>query len=139
MADRAILFGGQDGYIRKFDHDTPAANDDGAAIDAYAYLGPIQLQNRPKLMLTEMKGAVGTGSNPVSWDLYAAETAEAAKAAASKASGTFAAGRNKSDRARVTGHDIFIRLRNNTSAQKFSMEFLGVELNSFDGPRARQW
>lgn len=139
VADRAILLGGQDGYIRKFDHDTPAANDDSTAIDAYAYLGPIQLQNRPKLMLTEMKGAVGTGSNPVAWDLYAAETAEAAKAGASKASGTFAAGRNRSDRARVTGHDIFIRLRNNTSSQKFSMEFLGLEIDSFDGPRARQW
>jgi len=139
VADRAVLIGGQDGYIRKFDHDTPAANDDGVAIDAYAYLGPIQLQNRPKLMLTEMKGAVATGSNPVTWDLYAAETAEAAKAASSKSNGTFAAGRNRSDRARVTGHDIFVRLRNNTSGQKFAMEFLGIELNSFDGPRARQW
>ena len=82
---------------------------------------------------------MATGSNPVSWDLYAAETAEAAKAASSKASGTFAAGRNRSDRARVIGHDIFIRLRNNTSSQKFSMEFLGIEINSFDGPRGKQW
>ena len=139
VADRALLVGGQDGYIRKFDYDTPAKNDDSTAIDAYAYLGPIQLQNRPKLMLTEMKGAPATGSSTVAWDLYAAETAEAAKAASSKASGTFAAGRNRSDRARVTGHDIFIRLRNNTSSQNLVMEFLGIELNSFDGPRERQW
>jgi len=139
VADRSLLVGGQDGYLRKFDYDTPGKSDDSVAIDAYAYLGPIQLQNRPKLMLTEMKGSPATGSSTVAWDLYAAETAEAAKAASSKASGTFVAGRNRSDRVRVAGHDIFVRLRNNTVNQNLVMEFLGIELDSFDGPRARQW
>ena len=90
-------------------------------------------------MLTEMKGSPSTNSSTVSWDLYAGETAEAAKAGSSKASGTFVAGRNRSDRARVTGHDIFVRLRNNSSDQNLVMEFLGIEIDSFDGPRARQW
>ena len=139
VGDRVLWLGGHDGYVRKFDYDTPGKNDDSTAIDAYAYLGPIQLQNRPKIMLTEMKGTPSAGSGTVSWDLYAAETAEAAKSGSSKASGTFVAGRNRSDRARVIGHDIFVRLRNNSSGQNLVMEFLGMELDSFDGPRARQW
>ena len=137
--DRTVLMGGQDVYVRTFDYDTPAKADDGVAIDSYVWLGPVSLTNRPKLMLTEMKAAVATGSNPVTFDVYGAETAEAAKAGSSKVSGTWVAGRNKSERRRAVGHDLFIRLRNNTDAQAWGYEFLGLELNSFDGPRQRQW
>lgn len=137
-SDRTVLLGGQDGYIRNFDY-TPATNDDGDAIDSYVWLGPIQLQNRPKIMLSELKAAIATGSNDVTFDVYAAETAEAAKAASSKINGTWSAGRNKSERRRAIGHDIFIRLRNNTVSQDWAYEFLGVEIDSLTGPRERQW
>ena len=139
-SDRTVLLGGQDGYVRKFDYDTPSKSDDGTAIDSYVYLGPCQLQGRPKLMLTELKGALGTGSNDVTFGVYGAETAQAAHALSSADfTGTFSAGRNKSERRRTMGHDIFIKLQNNSDNQAWSYEFLGVELNSFDGPRARQW
>ena len=137
--DRTVLMGGQDGYVRKFDYDTPGKADDGVAIDSYVWLGPVSLTNRPKLMLTEMKPAIASGSNPVTFDVYGAETAEAAKAGSSKINGTWVAGRNKSERRRAVGHDLFIRLRNNTDAQAWGYEFLGLEVNSFDGPRQRQW
>ena len=139
-SDRTVLLGGQDGYVRKFDYDTPSKSDDGTAIDSYVYLGPCQLQGRPKLMLTELKTALGAGSNDVTFGIYGAETAQAAHALGSpNFTGTFSAGRNKSERRRAMGHDIFIKLQNDSDNQAWSYEFMGVELNSFDGPRARQW
>ena len=139
-SDRTVLIGSQDGYVRRFDYDTPSKTDDGTAIDSYVYLGPIQLQNRPKLLLTELKPALGTGSNDVTFSVYAAETAQAAHASSSaKFTGTISAGRNKSERRRATGHDMFIKLQNNTDSQSWSYEFLGIEVNSFDGPITRQW
>ena len=126
--------------MRRFDYDTPSKTDDSTAIDSIVYLGPISLKNRPKLMLTEMKCALGTGSNDVAFNVYTGETAQAAAASStSQLAGTFSAGRNKSERRRATGHDMFIKLQNNTDNQSWSYEFLGVELNSFDGPTARQW
>ena len=120
-ADRTVLLGGQDGYVRKFDYTTPSKTDDGTAIDSLVYLGPIQLQNRPKLMLTEIKPALGTGSNDVSFSVYAAETAQAAHASSTaQFTGTISAGRNKSERRRATGHDMFIKLRNNSDNQSWS-------------------
>ena len=137
-SDRTVLLGGHDGYIRKFDY-TPSKNDDGVAISSYVWLGPIQLQNRPKIMLTEMKPSMATGTDGVTFNVYAAETAEAAKAGSSKFTGTWSAGRNKSERRRVAGHDIFIKLSNATVNQDWAYEFLGVELDSVTGPRERQW
>ena len=91
-------------------------------------------------MLTEIKAALGTGSNDVSLNVYTGETAEAAAASStSQLAATVSAGRNKSERRRAVGHDMFIKLQNNTDSQSWSYEFLGVELNSFDGPISRQW
>lgn len=138
--DRTVLMGGQDGYVRKWDYTTPGTSDDGTAIDSNIMLGPIQLQNRPKMMLTEMMAGIGTGSDDVTFDVYAAETAQAAEAAATaKFSGTFSAGRNKSERRRAIGHDIYVKLSNTTDSEAWTYEFLQIVLNSFDGPRGRQW
>jgi len=138
-SDRTLLMGGQDGYVRKFDYDTPANADDGVAIDSYVWLGPIQLTNKPKLMLRELNAAFDTASNDVSFAVYAGESSQVAKAATAKFTGTWVAGRNKSERRRATGHNLFVRLRNNTNSQKWQYEFMGVSIDSFDGPRARQW
>ena len=141
-ADRTVLVGGQDGYVRKFDYTTPATADDGVAIDSFVFLGPVQLQNRPKLMLTDLKAAMATGSSDVDFTVYSAETAQLAEAAASgvtKFTGVWSAGRNKSERRRAIGHDIYIKIRNDDNNEAWAYEFLGVEVNSFDGPRGRQW
>jgi len=141
-ADRTVLLGGQDGYVRKFDYTTPATADDGVAIDSFVYLGPIQLANRPKIMLTDMKAAIATGSSDVDFTVYAAETAQLAEASASAQTvftGSWSAGRNKSERRRAVGHDIYIKIRNDDNNEAWAYEFLGIELNSFDGPRGRQW
>ena len=141
-ADRTVLLGGQDGYIRKFDYTTYGKSDDGVAIDSLIFLGPIQLKNRPKLMLTELKAAMASGSDDVDFTVYSAETAELAEGATSavtRFTGAWSAGRNKSERRRAVGHDIYVKIRNDDASEGWAFEFLGVEVNSFDGPRARQW
>ena len=138
-SDRTVLLGCQDGYVRKYDWSTPSKNDDGVAIDSYVWAGPIQLQNKPKIMLTEMQATLDTGSNDVAFSVYAAESAQAAKASSAKFTGSFSSGRNKSERRRATGHNIFVKLGNSTSNQTFSYEYLNIGLSSFSGPRSRQW
>ena len=139
-SDRTVLMGGQDGYVRVFDYTTPSKSDDGTAIDSFVYLGPVQLQNRPKIMLTEMKAALGVGSEDVTFEVYSAETAQKAETSGSpKFTGTWSAGRNKSERRRAIGHDVYVKLKSPADAKAWSYEFLGLELNSFDGPRERQW
>ena len=138
-SDRTLLLGGQDGYVRKFDYDTPADDDDGVAIDSYVWLGPIQLTNKPKLMLRQLNAAFDTSSNDVDFAVYAGESSQTAKVATAEFTGTWVSGRNKAEKRRATGHNLFIRLRNNTDDEKWMYEFLGVEIDSFDGPRARQW
>jgi hypothetical protein len=138
-SDRTLLLGGQDGYVRKFDYDTPADDDDGVAIDSYVWLGPIQLTNKPKLMLRQLNAAFDTSSSDVDFAVYAGESSQTAKAATAEFTGTWVSGRNKAEKRRATGHNLFIRLRNNTDDEKWMYEFLGIEIDSFDGPRARQW
>jgi hypothetical protein len=141
-ADRTVLLGGQDGYVRKFDYTSFGKSDDGVAIDSYVFLGPIQLKNRPKLMLTDLKAAMATGSSDVDFTVYSAETAELAEGATSavtRFTGAWSAGRNKAERRRAVGHDIYVKIRNDDAGEGWAFEFLGVEVNSFSGPRARQW
>ena len=93
-------------------------------------------------MLTDLKAAMATGSSDVDFTVYASETAQLAEASASGVtafSGVWSAGRNKSERRRAMGHDIYIKIRNDDNSEGWAYEFLGIELNSFDGPRGRQW
>lgn len=129
FADRRFLIGGMDGRIRYFDEDSK--NDDGTAIDAFVYLGPVKGSQDQRVKLNEMTANIVTGSDAVTWDQYRGESAQAAYAASSYRSGTFSAGRSYAKRLPVAGHSIFIRLRNNTSAQWWGMEWLRCQISSY--------
>lgn len=135
--DRFLVIGGQDGYIRSIDVD--ADDDDGVAIDSYAYLGPIQFQSRPKLMLEEIHCTLGTGSADVTLTVHNGQSAEVAKAAAADFTVTVSADRNKVIRDRSSGHSFYVKLANSTLDEEWALERLFVKCHTFDGPRARQW
>jgi len=60
--DRVILFGGNDGFIRKLDHDNLA--DDGAAIPATLWLGPLQPMGAlDEAILNGLQLEMGEGAN----------------------------------------------------------------------------
>jgi hypothetical protein len=93
-------------------------------------------------MLTDLKAAMATGSSDVDFTVYSAETAELAEGATSavtRFTGVWSAGRNKAERRRAVGHDIYVKIRNDDAGEGWAFEFLGIEVNSFSGPRARQW
>ena len=78
-------------------------------------------------------------TSPLSCPASTAQLAEAAASAQTIFTGTWSAGRNKSESRRAVGHNIYVKLQNNTNSETWAFELLGIELNSFDGPRGRQW
>lgn len=135
--DRVQLLGCRDGYIRKID--LSADDDDGTAIDSYVWLGPIVKRDRPMMRLTELNAVLATGSNDLTFGVYAGESAEAAKASTVCFSGDWSAGRNRSERRRAQGHAIFVRLSNNTNNETWAFEMLNAKAQSFSGRRGRQY
>lgn len=135
VADRALWLGGQDGYIRKVD--VAADDDDGVAIDAFVFLGPMQMEGKPRLIINNMEPILGESSDPITFDVYSSKSAEAAKASTSSLTGTWEASRNFSERRRDHGQSIYVRLRNNTLDQDFQFEKLIVTVDAVKGPGAR--
>jgi hypothetical protein len=110
--DRAVLMGGQDGYIRLFDPD--AATDDGTAIDSYVYLGPFT-----NTLFQEFQATLGNTSERVQWSIHEAQNLEDALAAPAATSGRWNSGRNRSQWPRRYVRSGYIRLGATT---RWSME-----------------
>lgn len=131
-ANRGLLFGGKDGYIRIPDDDEK--NDDNGseevAIDSWATMGPIQLgQDADRRgRLQAMTLTTGTDTDTVGWELFSKETAEEivdSVVAGSTAfhSGTLsAAGRIQRLRPRTRAAWLALKLRNNTIDETWQFE-----------------
>lgn len=115
--DRAVLIGCWDGYVRSIDRD--ATTDDGTAITSYVLLGPILTQELDEMLLKEIQWVLGESSGDVTWEILAGDTAEAALAAAARASGTATAGRNGTQPIRVANHAMYIKI---SSTNRWAME-----------------
>lgn len=103
VADRVLLMGSRDGYIRMWDIN--ATNDDGTAIASNVYLGPIV-----NGLVKELQCTLSNGSGNVTWGTFTGSTSQEAIAAAVGSSGTFAAGRNRSVWPRRYGQAAYISL-----------------------------
>lgn len=106
--DRAILFGGRDGYIRIFD--AAALDDHGVAIKSRILLGPLQGKTGLGFILKDLQCTLAAGSGTVSWGVRVGDSVEVAETAAIQAKGTFKAGRNRSQAVRRFGHAAFVEL-----------------------------
>jgi hypothetical protein len=115
--DRVVLTGGWDGYVRYLDR--TATTDDGTAIASYVLLGPILTQEFDEMLLKDLQFLLAETSGEVSWSILAADTAEAAVAAAARASGTAAAGRNPTQPIRVADHAIYVKI---SATTRWAME-----------------
>ena len=133
-----VVIGCSDGYLRKF----AAANtsDDGTAISSHILLGPFRISrsDTEDAVLQEIHGIMASNAGVVTWQIYAGENAEAVTDAAVTginavlaggsptgvaASGTWAANRNKVERARVRGAWIVVWLY---SVVRWSYEAVAV-------------
>ncbi len=132
--DRVTLLGTRDGYILK--DDLAALDDDGTAIDSYVYLGPLLAGGgADRFLLDELQATLGVGSGDVTFEVFDGDSAEAAYNKTSpRFTGTWSAGRNRSDRRRAVGHAIYLKLSHDTSGEGWSMEQLLAAIRE-TGPR----
>lgn len=118
-ADRTLLIGSWDGYVRTIDPE--AVDDDGYPIDSEVWIGPLLTKDLDDVTLRSLQAVLGEQSGPVNCDIFAGETAEAALASA-KANDepiVFDPSRNLSTRIKIADHAIYIRL---TASAPWSME-----------------
>jgi len=119
--DRAILLGGQDGYIRKVDMD--AKSDDGVAISSYVYFGPISVGPGQSALLTELQATIANGSSDVTFELFSgASPEEAFNETIPWFSGTWAEDKNPAFRQRCHANAMWLKISNSTVGESWEME-----------------
>lgn len=121
-ADRAVLLGGQDGRIYKWD--IAAANDDSTNISSYVWLGPIGLEGAMrKGQLKEMQATIPAGSGNVTYGVYSGRSGEAAVASTAMMTGTWTTGVNPCEHRRAVGDLLYVKLSSN-AATAWALESL---------------
>ena len=131
-ADRAILLGGADGYIRKWD--VTASDDDGTAISSHVYFGPILPRALGTVNVNEIRTMLAKGSSDVTMSVFRGNNAEDAYNQTTPLyTSTFSAGRNVSERRRAQGHAIYLKLSNTTASQTWAMELLQAVFTETSG------
>lgn len=134
--DRALLLGGQDGFIRKWD--LAAKGDDGTAIESSVYVGPLMLKDGSRMVMTELQGTLDADSDDVTYGVYGGNAAqEAFDSANAIVSGTWSASRNLSQRQRAQGHALFIKLSASTLDEAWALEWIKTHLYSTSRQRQR--
>ena len=131
-SDRAILMGGADGYIRKWD--VTKADDDGTAISSHVYLGPILPRALGTVNVNEIRTLLAKGSSDVTMSVFRGNSAEDAyNQTTALYTATLSAGRNVAERRRAQGHAIFLKLSNTTASQTWAMELLQAVFSETSG------
>jgi hypothetical protein len=124
--DRAILLGGKDGYLRKWDLDT--TDDDGTAISSHVYLGPIAAQGPTAVRLNEIRSVVAKGSSDVTMSVYRGDNPEDAYNSSSAFfTSNLTAGNNPAERRKTTAHAVYLKYGNTAVAQTWAMEHVECE------------
>jgi hypothetical protein len=123
--DRAVLFGGQDGYVRKVDPD--AKDDDAFKIDSYAVLGPMRGKGAKLAKLTSLQAVLGSESDRVEYSVRRGLDSEEAFNATAIHTGTWLSQRNPADRRGADGV-IYLKVGNSLKTEAFALESLIVEI-----------
>lgn len=125
--DRAVLFGSEDGYVRRWDKaaksdDTRSDGTTKIPIDARVMFGPLEAEYGAG-METQFSGltvVLAEAEDGARYELFASETPDSV--GQSLRSGALTPGRNPPKWDRVTGPYCFVRLRNTASEERFSFE-----------------
>lgn len=120
VSDRVLLFGCEDGFVRKWDEDSK--NDETAtAIDSYVTLGPLGGQIPGyETQFSGLTAVMGQTDDGGRYELFANE--EPSTIGVSVREGVLVPGRNPPRWDRVTGPYCWLRLRNSALDQRWSLE-----------------
>ncbi len=147
-ADRGLLLGSWDGYVRTFSIESesqgaaegttgaPASTDDGTPISSVVFIGPLVTANLDELLVKDLQAILGTGSGDVTWQVQVGSSAQAAfQSSGPHATGTWSAGRNPTSFVRVAAHALYVEIR---SANAWTLERIRCRLEGKGRIRMRR-
>jgi len=109
---REVVLGCRDGALRYQTVGDSQTTDNGTAIDSFVLLGPFGSQDRERaMMITGLRGTIGSGSQPVDYEVLRGDTADEASSADPVATGTWNDARSTVDRQRASGASLFIKVK----------------------------
>jgi len=138
VADRKLIFGCQDGYVRSLSD--LVKNDDEVPIDAYVTIGPIQSGGDYDVAIGRIKAILANEEGGCSFEIFSTDAPSLADGndplayASLVASGSFEPGQNPRISARARGSYLWLRLRNNKQNSGFAVEEIRADLMA-SGPR----
>ncbi len=140
---RYVLIGGNDGYIRRLD--VLAGDDDGVGITSNCLFGPIKDKNGAGMYVSDVQCDLDTasvgpvvGGPVINWSLLTGSNAQAAINGQVNGSGSFSAGRNRSQALRTFGHALFLNLVGlGVPGASWSLEYIRARLAIPEG-KARE-
>lgn len=142
--DRAILLGGRDGYVRKFDE--LARDDDGTAIDSWCYM-PVMAGQHSELRLSNFRCVLGNSSDPVEFKLFAidqpdfnlinTDPLDPDSNVPPWITKSIERGRNSNIRDRIRGNAVLVRVRNNDADERWSVETIACDAEPAGRARTR--
>ncbi len=129
FSDRAVLIGGEDGRLRRWGKDSSGnmPSDDeqttsaDIAIDSYVTAGPIGPPGQTQqLQITELSALLGDSQDGCNFEVFSSDNPEDLGQA--KAAGFLRPGRNGRKLIRVSGDNVFIRMRNARASSRWAYE-----------------
>ena len=134
--DREILIGASNGAIYSLSE--TAGKDDDKEISSYAFIGPITTGTDGMIAIDEMQYILPTSGNPLSYSIHTGDTVKGAVESAAFFTGNLVAGDNASDRRRVVGKNIFLKVHNKSGEEKpWSLEGVNVFAREIGAAAAR--
>jgi len=127
--DRLVLFGCEDGFVRKWDRaaksdDTRSDGTTKIAIDSYVTIGPLQgaaeEMSGGEVQFSGLTVVLSDQDDGARYELFAAEAPDSIGVALRQ--GVLVAGRNPPKWDRVTGAYAWLRLRNAAAEQRWAFE-----------------
>jgi hypothetical protein len=135
---RAVYIVGQDGFVRFVNQ--LAVDDDGNIITSFVLYGPIQDPAGQNLTIADIQCDLDSASSGVTYHVITGNSAQNAysnyQGNAFSFSGTFSAGRNRSQPVRSSGHAQYIEIISTTDT-RWEIEYLRARVRQPEG-KARQ-
>jgi hypothetical protein len=126
IEDSGVIFGGRDGFLRRFSF--LAEDDIGTTPGSYVFIGPVALSQDGQFgTISQIDAVLAENIGDVSWELYPANTFEAATSGTAAFSGTWTAGLNGTTRAGGRGQAFVLKLTG-TAGRRWAMEQIIVSM-----------
>jgi hypothetical protein len=123
-ADRRVVYGCEDGYIRELD--SAAWDDDSTAIDAFVTIGPIAAGDDAEIILNRLKPILASEQDGCTWTIRASNVPGVFGPIVK--SGNFTSGLNRRINVNKRGSFLWLQIRNSKANSRFAIEEIRAEV-----------